>query len=405
MSRPERPMLRPVEVIPGADGDAEQITLVDPSGLARGAVTLSPAALWLVSRFDGEHTLEDIQEAFLREVGQAVDRETLERLVDVLDEVRLLAGPGFDAYYRELEAAYRASPVRAHHLPVAVGDPPRPLGEYFRDILDEERPATVPAGPPAGLVAPHLDYPRGRPCYGASYALLRERGAGVRRFVVLGTNHFGRARGVVGTARDFDTPFGVLRADAEFMAALQERLGRPLTQHEFDHAREHSVELQAAWIRYLYREQPEVSLVPLLCPDPCGPDGERALADLRAIGEALRDLLRSDPVPTCIVAGADLSHVGGRFGDDRWLDEAFLGEVAARDRRVLEVLEANDAEGFRQAVAEGGNPTRICSAGCLYALMAALPDARATVLRYHQAVHQATQTAVTCASAMFVAPA
>ena len=49
-------------------------------------------------------------------------------------------------------------------------------------------------------------------------------------------------------------------------------------------------------------------------------------------------------------------------------------------------------------MSEDENPTRVCSAGCIFALKAALPEAKAQVLRYHQAVDQESQAGVTCAA-------
>jgi hypothetical protein len=83
------------------------------------------------------------------------------------------------------------------------------------------------------------------------------------------------------------------------------------------------------------------------------------------------------------------------------LDGGFLDEVRQRDCAALGKLEVNDSSGFLEKVAEEDNATRICSAGCLYVLAVALPGTTATVLRYHQAVDQESQTCVTCAALVF----
>jgi predicted class III extradiol MEMO1 family dioxygenase len=102
-----------------------------------------------------------------------------------------------------------------------------------------------------------------------------------------------------------------------------------------------------------------------------------------------------------VIAGADFSHVGQFFGDQRQLDDEFLAEVRTRDQDTLRRIEEGDAAAFRTCVAQGDNPTRICSAGCMFALLAALPDAQATVLGYHQAVEPSVQNCVTCAAVVF----
>ena len=55
-------------------------------------------------------------------------------------------------------------------------------------------------------------------------------------------------------------------------------------------------------------------------------------------------------------------------------------------------------------MAETGNPTRVCSVGCIYALMTALgPESRVERLSYHQAVTMEIDNAVTCAAYAFTA--
>jgi AmmeMemoRadiSam system protein B len=238
------------------------------------------------------------------------------------------------------------------------------------------------------------------PCYGEGYSLLRSAEP-PRRVVVLGTNHFGRSRSVVATRKDFQTPWGALRTDRDFLARLEAECGGSLMPYELDHLQEHSVELHAVWLHHLLGDA--VRIVPFLCPDPSGPRGTAAGdpegVDLRQFALALGELVRRDPEPTLILASADLSHVGGYFGDDRALDERFLAEVRETDEAGLAWIDRNDPEGYRAHMARTQNPTRVCSAGCLYAAMVALgPEAEAVRLRYHQAVTPEVHNAVSCAA-------
>ena len=89
------------------------------------------------------------------------------------------------------------------------------------------------------------------------------------------------------------------------------------------------------------------------------------------------------------------------FGDQHKVDDEYLAEVRARDQDILQRIEEGDAAAFRNCVAQGENPTHVCSAGCVFTLLTALPGARATVLRYHQAVTESVQNCVTCAAVVF----
>lgn len=379
-----------------------QIGLRDRSRLSPVVLSLSPAALQILARMDGTRTREEIRRECEMEFGRLLNLETVDRMIAHLDDAMFLDGPTFDTGYEAMLDAYRAEGVR--HMPSAassgiVDD----SGEPFRGMLTDVAASTA-ARRVTGLVAPHLDYPRGRPCYVAAYAQLRDRPAPTR-IVILGTNHFGRATSVVATGNDFETPLGFARVDRDFLARLEQRCG-PMRGFELDHVGEHSIELQVVWLQFLFGAG-GVAIVPVLCPDPCGPTGiapcDGRGVDLLAFARALTEVVSESSGETLLIAGADLSHVGAAFGDDRPLDEDFLGEVEARDRRAISFLERADPEGFRAAVAENGNTTRVCSAGCMFVLASMLAGVPGRMLRYTQAVDEPTQTCVTCAALVYPA--
>ncbi|MBN1489944.1 MAG: AmmeMemoRadiSam system protein B [Phycisphaerae bacterium] len=404
----DKPRLRPVEAIPTEHEGRRMIALHDPAGFAHGLLTITEPVLLLLTHFDGEHTLEDVRGAFARQTGQDVLLEQLQDLVRQLDEALFLEGPTFEAHVERIEAAFREMPARFTQPDSGLGVELHQLPMALKEILEGGKPA-VPAGRVVGLIAPHLDLRRGANCYADAYGVLGRAGW-ADRYVVLGTNHFGRCGSVVATTKEFATPLGRTPSDADLIQRLNRDCGVDLCEHEYDHAREHSVELQVLFLQQAFYRQP-FRIVPVLCPDPCGPTGTQPYdgqgVDLRVFAEALGDALRDDGTPTCIIAGADLSHVGRRFGDDADLADGFLQSVEAHDRAALKAVEANDPEAFRTSLAESGNPTRICSAGSIYTLMTTLRRAydparlSAHLLRYEQAADGPEDTCVTCAAVAF----
>ena len=124
---------------------------------------------------------------------------------------------------------------------------------------------------------------------------------------------------------------------------------------------------------------------------------------MRAFAQHLGELIVSDPIPTCIIAGADLSHIGAFFGDSRRIDDSYLEEVRRIDHDALSAIESGDPESFRDMIAATGNQTRICGAGSIYVLATALHGrATARLRRYHQAVTHEIQNCVTCAALDFI---
>lgn len=397
------PQLRAVEpfAVPGSErggGSGElQVGLRDPSGLSDIVLTMSRPALGLLALMDGARSCAQIRHEFLQAHGQPISTDTIATMIGHLRDAHFLEGEQFEAFYEKRLAEYREHGIREMPHAEALG-----LGTdtvHFLDgILLRSEPVAI-AGEVVGIIAPHLDYPRGEPCYAAAYGALRGRRP-PDRVVILGTNHFGRSTDVVATANEFNTPLGTTRTDVDFLVKLEASCGN-LRQFELDHVREHSVELQVAFLQQLFGAA-AFTIVPILCPDPCGQawadqNGADAV-DIRNFAAALRDLVSRDPADTLMVAGADLSHVGQDFGDERPLDDEFLEEVRKRDTHALDRLVEKDPEAFVSTVARDGNPTRVCSAGCVSVLATVLADANPQILHYHQAVDQETQTCVTCAA-------
>ncbi len=394
----ERPRLRPsIDVMPVKQDDGQMLVLYDAAGMARGNLALTPAAFAIVTHMDGENTLDDICAVFEREVGQPLPPFRLVELLIQLDRNGMLEGTIFEAQYDEMVQAYRDTPTRIA-ASMAEADPER-LREDLRTVILNAR-AGVDGRPVLGIVAPHLDYPRGEPCYGEAYAQLLNQDD-IERFVILGTNHFGRSTTAVVTRKSFETPLGVVDVDTAFIDALEARCGQDLSRYELDHLHEHSIELQVGALQAI-REDGGFRIVPILCPDVAGPtglaprDGDGISLDVFA--EALAAEIRAAPGRTCIIAGADLSHVGRRFGDDCDLDESFLNQVEAEDRRLLGLLERGDADGFTKRLQSTENVHRVCSSGTIYVLLRVLAGASVRTLYYHQAVHAEQHTGVTCAA-------
>jgi hypothetical protein len=392
------PALRPVEVTPlRTEAGDLYVVLHDLSRIAPRPIAVSPAAYAILAHLDGEHSCANIQAAFLRAHGVLVPAADVLDLVRALDEALLLCGERYEAACAERRAAYLAAAARDNRDRYADGA-----------TLRREIEGLLAAGVPApvlevrGLIAPHLDYGRGRPCYADAYATLA-RVPPAERYVILGTNHAGRSSSIVATTKDFQTPLGLVSTDRGFIARLEQALGVPVCRDEVDHWAEHSVELQVHILQVLMDGRP-FEIVPVLCPDVCGATGTAPAAgdgpDLLDFADKLAALVAESDRRTTIIAAADLSHVGQRFGDPQPTSADFLEAVARSDRELLSLLESRRDAAFLDRLRETGNPTRICSAGCICALLRALPDRPCRVLAYHQATNRGAETHVTCAAAV-----
>ncbi len=392
------PALRHIDLMPFRDGEGEvRFLLQDNSGVSSQPIAVSPAGYAVIAHLDGGHSVEDIQAVFKARFQQDIPADQIIGLVAALDEALMLNTARYAAAYDEHVAAYAAAAARDNAANWGSGAEVR--AEIETVLADGAPPPTEDV---AGLIVPHLDYRRGAPCYADGYAVLDEvRPA--ERYVLLGTNHAGRSLSVVATGKDFATPLGLVKTDVAFIEELERRLGASIRTHELDHLREHSIELQVHILQVIQKDTP-FEIVPILCPDPCGPTGTRPAdgqgPDLGEFADALGAMVRETDRRTIIIAGADLSHVGQRFGDQEPSTPEFLEGVGQRDRQLLQLLEQRREDEFIDALRAASNNTRVCSAGSIYTLLRALPDHQCRVLSYHQAVDYEQETHVTCAAAV-----
>ena len=392
------PAVRPLEVTPFRnESDELFFALQDLTQVAPRPIAVSLPGYFVLAHLDGEHTCQDIQTAFIKQFGQLISAEQIQQLIGTLDQALMLDNANFQQAYALRRNEYLAAETRDN---CGRWPPADELRSQIEQMLECGSPAPIEEA--RGIIAPHLDYERGGPCYADAYATLAQMPP-AGRYVILGTNHFGRASSPVATRKDFTTPLGRVTTDRVFIERLEAALGQSLCEHEFDHSSEHSVELQVHVLQ-VCQGGSSFTIVPILCPDPTGPTGtaphDGRGPDLGAFADALARMLESDGHRTVLITGADLSHVGEHFGDEAPTTPTRLAEVQRQDRELLDLLEQRQDAAFVETIRAAGNPTRICSAGCIYALLRALPGQPCRLLRYHQAVNMEAEMHVTCAAAV-----
>ena len=394
--RTTRPRLRRVEAFPVETASGRAVGIRDPAGFTQAVLFLPPALVEIVSLFDGDHSIGDIQEAFLRRYGELLDSARLGGVVETLDEHGFLETPRFAERRAAIEAAFHGSPTRpAAHAGGAYGGEPDALRAQMSAFFDEpEGPGPVRwdgtgagAPPVRGLVAPHIDFHRGGPAYAWGYRDLAE-GTDADCFVILGTCHAGMPDPFALTLKDYDTPLGPAPVDREFAEALRRRAGQDLFGSELAHRSEHSIEFQAVFLRYLYAARREFTIVPVLASfvHEAIAHGAGAEADPRvpAFLDALGETIAASRSRVCLVAGADLAHVGPRFGDPEAVTAARLRELEEADRGMLEAVVAGDAPAFFESAARDRDARRVCGLSPIYVLLRALEEPRGTLRRYAQ---------------------
>jgi hypothetical protein len=382
-----------VEAFPVEHEGARVVALRDPSGLTPSVVLLPGPLLEIVSLFDGEHTLVDVQAAVMRKHGRLVTAAEIESVAASLDEHGFLETPRFAQRQAAVEAEFRAAPTRpASHAGGSYADDPDELRRAMDDFFTAEvgpGPIAMKAkgAPVRAIIAPHIDYHRGGPAYAWAYRDLAER-CDADLFVIFGTCHAGLSEPFALTRKAYDTPLGAAPADQDFIDALVRRARHDCFAAELGHRGEHSIEFQAVFLRYLFGGRRDFTIVPILASfaHEALAQGQKAEDDLRvaAFLDAVVETAAAQNRRVVFVAGADLAHVGPRFGDRKPVSDTELARIEREDRAMLEPVARGDAQGFFASIEADGDRRRICGFSPIYAMLRCLPGVPGSVRHYGQ---------------------
>jgi len=408
------PRLRPIEVFPIQDDGRRGLVLRDPADPKISPIIVSDGAADVLVLLDGQRTLPQLATVLLLR-GASISEGQLRSFLTRLDQAGYLDGPRATHRLERRKADFRAGALRpAIHAGGAYADGLQDLADMLAaGYLHVDGPGSLPAArdpqalPLRAAIAPHVDLHRGAPTYSWAYRALAEA-APADLYVVLGTCHTPVDGHFAATLKAYDTPFGAIPTDAEFVSRLARTWGRDLLSGEFAHAAEHSIEFQTVYLRSLgLAGESAAPIVPLLC------DSLHSIVPYdKTPGEvplvfeflsALREMLVDDGRRVTLIAAVDLAHVGRRFGDEWLVDPLRQASVGAADSEMLSFVLRPDAEAYYAHVMRDQDARRICGLTPLYLLTALMQaeQRQGELLRYTQWVDADQSSSVTFASAIF----
>jgi AmmeMemoRadiSam system protein B len=406
----EFPKLRNVNVFPVQMSGEAYLCVQDPQNISEKALFLPPPVYFIVSLFDGEHSVLDIQAEYVRRFGDILYAEKIQQIIDQLEEHFFLEGDRFRKALREKEDGFKKAFIReAAFAGKSYQTDPEPLRAQLEGYFGGPEGSGLPEKGKGGnrlkgVVAPHIDFQRGGFCYAFAHRAIKEESSS-SRFILLGTAHTLMKEPFCLTRKDFVTPLGKLETDGELVDGLQSRCSGDLFADEGTHRNEHSIEFQCVFLRYLYPEPSSLKIVPVLCGSFHEAIERRMspmeLKPVRQFIESLRTLVSSCGEDICLVASADLAHVGNQFGDREGIGKGALTVLAAEDQEMLGYVERMDGEGFFNFISKEGDRRRICGLAAIYTLLKVLEAGKGRLLKYGQAFTPETQSVVTFASLAF----
>jgi AmmeMemoRadiSam system protein B len=383
-----RPELRAVDTV--VDRDAQGRTVVvlqDNQAITKVRAALPVPLYRVVAMFDGRRTCAQIAEAATRDFDSEIPVEVVVKVAEQLDEALYLEGPRFEAALANVRREFAEANVRAAaHAGGAYASDPEKLARY----IDEKCLANgeaKPGGRIRALIAPHIDPWRGAVGYGHAYATLAE---GIAKeadtFIVFGTSHALMREQFALCRKAFDTPFGAVEADTDAIDAIASKATFDPYADEINHMREHSIEFQVVFLRHLMGARP-FRVVPILAglgehptrrTDPAGDDVSNRFLD------AVSEVVAGRGSRAVVVAGADLAHVGPRFGD-RAYDADAREKLAETDRRSLARAASGDGLALWNDVTADLATRRVCGLGPIYSTLRTMPAGlRGKLLHYEQ---------------------
>jgi hypothetical protein len=397
MNEQSRPALRPVESLVVPDKQHGQVLVLrDTQGVTEGHAVIPPVLVPVVARFTGRRTCAEIASEASGEIGAEVPVDVVVHLAQELERGLFLEGSAFREARARVEQEFAEAAVRpATHAGGAYHGDRLELQRYIEEAClaraNGARARNPDGGPMVALVAPHIDPWRGAVGYGHAYgALAAALPAEADTFVLLGTSHAPMREPFALCRKAFDTPLGAVEADVQSIDALAAGAeGFDPYGDQFNHKREHSLEFQVVFLKHLLGARP-FRIVPVLAglgaQQLSGEDPDR---DVRVgrFTDGVRALVEARPGRVVLVAGADLAHVGPRFGDELPFDAEKRQALERADRDSLEHATSLDPAGFWAHVANDLDARRVCGLAPIWSLLKGLPGgARGRVLHYEQTV-------------------
>jgi len=181
------------------------------------------------------------------------------------------------------------------------------------------------------IVCPHAGYMYSGRCAAYSYASCSNWGKRDLTAVIIGPNHTGLGTPISVSFDDWQTPIGVVRADADLADAIV-KAGKLAQRDELAHLREHSVEVQ---LPFLQEACPNARFVGICM-------GFQELEAARDLGKAIFDAVQKLKRNAIVIASSDFTHYEP------------AGEAKRKDEKAIERLLLLDEPGFERIVKANG---------------------------------------------------
>jgi len=181
-----------------------------------------------------------------------------------------------------------------------------------------------------GVLVPHAGYAFSGAAAAWAYKRIAESKF-PKRFVILAPDHNGICYKPTTTTEDFQTPFGVVKTDKDFVEKLLKKCSFLKTGTIMEHA----VEVQLPFLQYACKDIEKVRIVPIVVP---------SAANYDKLGAAM-----AETDENCYIISSDFTHYGFAYGYVPFTENA-RQNIEKIDRKAIEYITALDAKNLLRYV-------------------------------------------------------
>jgi AmmeMemoRadiSam system protein B len=400
------PVLRNLQFSPIKEGEEQYVVLWDPSGLSKEKLVLPLNYFFIIQHFDGEHSLQEIGALYLKRFGEFLMPGKVEQLVGDLEAKLFLEGDLTEGAKDQARAAYRRAPVRpaafaGKSYEADKAQLKKQIDGFFSSKEGPDFKPSVNKGKPIkGLVVPTYDVKQAGPIYAWAYKELQEAQQ-PEVLVIIGTAHAGLEQLFALTDKSFETPLGVVPVDRPIVDHLKVLVPEYFSE-DLAHVSEHAIEFQLPFIQTNTGASTAMTIVPVLSSFSAMSTSDPSVrASIDRFVAALHEAIAASGKTVCVIAAAELAHLGMRYGDSAPPTDFSFHRSMQYDLEMLKFVEDLKPEEFAGYIQKEKDQRRISGFSPIYCLLRLIHAEKGQVLRYDRGITDQYNSTVTFASMSF----
>lgn len=383
------PKLRPLDVKPVEREGQLYLLFRDPLNLRDKVVMIPQAIGAVVAFFDGRRDAEAVSAAIAVRSGVRISPTVISSIAEAFSENLMLDDERAEEAISQALQNYRSRPARPPALAgSAYPEDPEKLTRYLEkwvQLADPDAHTAPRLIGVRGLISPHIDYMRGGIVYARTWKAIQDALREIEVAIILGTDHYGGHAEITLTRQNYATPLGILPTAVDLVDYVVDAVGRDAAfQYEIRHSGEHSVELAAVWLQFVYGRS-GLKIIPILIGSfyEFLRQGELPEKDerVRNLIEALSDVVSSRRA--LIVVAGDLTHWGPAFGSPPVSPEDRI-QIENKDKQLVMDMAMSHGDNLASEFARHPFYETICGLSPLYVAAKVLQPQRVEWLDYAQ---------------------